>query len=85
MSMAWKMTIAVLAALAFSAPAFATEMMSGHHACASGGKKGGCMEHHYTGHSACMHGGKKGGCMTHHMMGHHAPPSGDKKANAITH
>lgn len=82
--MARKMTIAVLAALTFSGPAFATEMMSGHHACASGGKKGGCMEHQSTGHSACMHGGKKGGCMTHHMMGHHATPSGDKKANAMT-
>jgi hypothetical protein len=85
--MAWKMTIAVLAALTFSVPAFATDTMmrGGHHACMSGGKKGGCMEHHPTGHSACMHGGKKGGCMTHHMMGHHATPSGDKKAGAMTH
>jgi hypothetical protein len=85
--MAWKTTIALLAALAFSAPAFATEMMSGHHACPSGGKKGSCMVHHqphYMGHHACAHGSKKGGCIP-HSMGHHATPTGDKKAGAMTH
>ncbi|QAY94449.1 hypothetical protein CWB41_00760 [Methylovirgula ligni] len=83
--MAWKFAIAMLSALAFSAPAFATGMTNytGHHACASGGKKGGCMEHHYTGHHACASGDKKGGCMTHHSMGHHASPSGDKKSGAM--
>ena len=82
--MAWKFAIAVLSALALSTPAFATEMMNsaGHHACASGGKKGGCMEHHYMGHHACASGDKKGGCMTHHPMGHHASPTGDKKSGA---
>lgn len=83
--MRWSLTIAPLAAaLAFSAPAFATDMMTGHHACASGGKKGGCVAHHsmehYTGHHACASGGKKGGCVIHHPMGHHATPSGDKKS-----
>lgn len=83
--MTWKFAIAVLSALAFSTPAFTTEMMNytGHHACASGGKKGGCMEHHYTGHHACPSGDKKSGCMTHHSMGHHASPTGDKKSGAM--
>ncbi|MEJ0053021.1 MAG: hypothetical protein WDN02_17790 [Methylovirgula sp.] len=86
--MAWKTTITVLAVLAFAPPAFATEMMSGHHACPSGDKKGSCMvhqQHHYMGHHACAHGSKKGGCIMQHSMGHHATPSGDKKAGAMTH
>ncbi|RWV76825.1 hypothetical protein GW17_00062451 [Ensete ventricosum] len=84
--MKWSLTIMPLAAaLAFSAPACATDTMRGHHACATGGKKGDCMahhsmEHHYTGHHACASGGKKGGCMVHHPMGHTATPSGDKNS-----
>ncbi len=84
--MTWKIAIAMLATLALSSPAFATDMThyTGHHACASGGKKGGCMEHHYMGHQACPSGGKKGGCMTHHYTGHHVTSSGDKK-NGMMH
>lgn len=75
--MRWNLAIAAVAAMfAFSVPAFATEMMSGHHACASGGKKGGCM-HHYMGHHTTMSGGKKGSMM---HMGHHATTSGNKKS-----
>jgi hypothetical protein len=68
---------ACIAALAFSAPAFATDntMAMGHHACATGGKKGGCT-HHYMGHHTTKSGGKKGSSM---HMGHHATPSGNKK------
>jgi hypothetical protein len=72
---------ALMAALAFSSPAFATDntMMMGHHACASGGKKGNCT-HHYMGHHTTMSGGKKGSSM---HMGHHASPSGDKKSGSM--
>jgi len=84
--MRWNLAIAAIAALfAFSAPAFATDTMTGpmtgHHACMSGGKKGGCT-HHYMGHHTTMSGGKKGSSM---HMGHHATSSGNKKSDSMSH
>ncbi len=71
---------AVVAALAYSSPTLAQSTMTpmGHHACKEGGKKGGCMPHHYMGHHACKTGGKKGNCV-HHYTGHNASPTGNKK------
>jgi hypothetical protein len=73
-SMLYRLSLIVTltAALAYSSPVLAQNsnmMMSGHHACPSGSKKGGCMMGHHT----TMSGGKKG------YMGHHTTMSGGKK------